>query len=80
MPSARPRAWGQSFLQLEEKKGGGPETATRLQANAAFDQFAAERGTELEYSVVPIRKLVGVQLDSAQVAIQGADIGKELEL
>ena len=43
-------------------------TATRLRAIAAFDQVAAELETELEYSVVPIRKLVGVQLGSALLA------------
>jgi hypothetical protein len=42
--------------------------ATRLKAIAAFDQVAAELETELEYSVVPIRKLVGVQLGSALLA------------
>jgi hypothetical protein len=43
-------------------------TATNLRAIAAFDQVAADLETELEYSVVPIRKLVGVQLGSALLA------------
>lgn len=40
-------------------------TATRLRAIAIFDQVAADLESELEYSVVPIRKLVSVQLGSA---------------
>ena len=43
-------------------------TATRLRAIAAFDQVAAELERELEYNVIPIRKLVGVQLGSALLA------------
>jgi hypothetical protein len=43
-------------------------TATRLRAIAVFDQVAAELETELEYVVVPIRKLVGVQLGAALLA------------
>jgi hypothetical protein len=43
-------------------------TATRLRAIAAFDQVAAELERELEYNVVPIRKLVSVQLGSALLA------------
>jgi hypothetical protein len=42
--------------------------ATRLRAITAFDQLAAELETEIEYSIVPIRKLVGVQLGSALLA------------
>ena len=42
--------------------------SARQRAIAAFDQVAAELETELEYSVVPIRKLVGVQLGSALLA------------
>jgi hypothetical protein len=42
--------------------------ATRQRAIAVFDQVAADLETELEYSVVPIRKLVGVQLGSALLA------------
>jgi hypothetical protein len=43
-------------------------TATRQRAIAAFDQLVEELETEIEYSVVPIRKLVGVQLGSALLA------------
>ena len=43
-------------------------TATRTRAIAAFDRLVEELETEIEYSVVPIRKLVGVQLGSALLA------------
>jgi hypothetical protein len=43
-------------------------TATRQRAIAAFDQLVEELETEIEYSVVPIHKLVGVQLGSALLA------------
>jgi hypothetical protein len=42
--------------------------ATHLRAVTAFEQLSAELEAELEYSVVPIRKLVGVQLGSALLA------------
>ncbi len=42
--------------------------ATRQRAIATFDQVAADLESEIEYSVVPIRKLVGVQLGSALLA------------
>jgi hypothetical protein len=42
--------------------------ATRLKAIDAFERLAEELEAELEYTVVPIRKLVGVQLGSALLA------------
>jgi hypothetical protein len=54
--------------QIAAKAASPALIATHLRAVTAFEQLAAELEAELEYSVVPIRKLVGVQLGSALLA------------
>jgi hypothetical protein len=54
--------------QIAAKGESAALTSTRQRAIAAFDQVAADLESELEYTVVPIRKLVGVQLGSALLA------------
>ena len=37
------------------------------QAQAGFDKLAAELENDIDYSVVPIRSLIGVQLESGML-------------
>jgi hypothetical protein len=63
---------GMTIRMIEAQTAASGEsptlTATRQRAIVAFDQLVAELEAEIEYSVVPIRKLVGVQLGSALLA------------
>jgi hypothetical protein len=47
-------------------------TAAREAAQAAFDERSAQLEADLDYSVIPIQKLVGVQLGSALLAAEYA--------